>query len=96
MSSLIERAGVVPAALSFLAIYNPALSQSDETFQNQIVYYYSKPSHGRSRFPQNKADAEAEESREEKNEKLRQVGLAQGMVDFAKCVFFFDLVDNLC
>ena len=29
---------VVPAQLSFLAIYNPALGDSDETFHKQIVF----------------------------------------------------------
>ena len=33
---------VVPAQLSFLAIYNPALGDSDETFHKQIVFYYSR------------------------------------------------------
>ncbi len=89
MSSSIGRAGVVPAALSFLAIYNPSLSDSDETFQEQIVYYHSKPSHGRSKVRQNSTDPEAEESREEENEKLRQIGLAQGMVGFARYNLFF-------
>lgn len=91
MSSSIEGAGVVPAALSFLAIYNPSLSHSDETFQDQIVYYYNKTSDGRSSIHQKGAEGEAGESKEEKNEKLRQVGLAQGMVGFAEYTTFFSL-----
>ncbi len=79
-----ERAGVVPATLSFLAIYNPNLSISDETFEEQIVYYYSKPQNGRRKSQQAKDDGEIEETKEEKDEKLRQIGLAQGMVSFAK------------
>ena len=89
MSSTIERAGVIPAALSFLAIYNPSLSQSDKTLHEQIVYYYSKPSDDRRKSRQNSGSNEAEESREERNEKLRQIGLAQGMVGFAKCSVLF-------
>ena len=76
-------AGVVPASLSFLAIYNPSLSKSDDTFHEQIVYYYSK-----SRSAQHGGNSndtgDGEDSREEKNEKERQIGLAQGMVEFAK------------
>ena len=89
MSSTIERAGVVPAALSFLAIYNPSLSHSDETLHEQIVYYYSKPSHDQHKSRQSSGNDEVRESREKRNEKLRQVGLAQGMVGFAKCLILF-------
>lgn len=78
---------VVPAQLSFLAIYNPSLGPTDETFQDQLVFYYSRAA--------NEARAAAKKSarddaaggdalRQEENEKLRQIGLAQGMVDFAK------------
>ena len=76
-------AGVVPASLSFLAIYNPSLSKSDDTFHEQIVYYYSKSSNVRSGGNSNDI-GDGEDSREDKNEKERQIGLAQGMVEFAK------------
>jgi len=84
MSSSLERAGVVPATLSFLAVYNPTLSSSDETFEDQIVYYYSKPRDHPGRGRDGKDASEAKETKEEKDEKLRQIGLAQGMVSFAK------------
>ena len=84
MSSSNERAGVVPAALSFLAIYNPALSQVDESLHEQIVYYYSDIRRDWRKSRQSSSNGEVEESKEERNEKLRQVGLAQGMVGFAK------------
>ena len=74
---------VVPAQLSFLAIYNPSLGTSDETFQDQIVFYYSKAAKARSKIDGRDAQAERE-LREQENEKLRQVGLAQGMVGFAR------------
>ena len=76
-------AGVVPASLSFLAIYNPSLSKSDDTFHEQIVYYYSKSSNVRSGGNSNDI-GDGEDSREDENEKERQIGLAQGMVEFAK------------
>lgn len=74
---------VVPAHLSFLAIYNPDLGRSDETFHNQVVFYHSKAAKARSRLHGRDAKAE-HELREQENEKLRQVGLAQGMVNFAR------------
>ena len=84
MSSSNERAGVVPAALSFLAIYNPSLSQADEYLHEQIVYYYSDSRRDWRKSRQSSSNGEVEESKEERNEKLRQIGLAQGMVGFAK------------
>ncbi|KAI8934378.1 hypothetical protein NX059_009114 [Plenodomus lindquistii] len=74
---------VVPAQLSFLAIYNPSLGRSDETFHKQIVFYYSKAAKTRSKLSNGDTRRE-QELREQENEKLRQVGLAQGMVGFAK------------
>ncbi len=84
MSISLERAGVVPATLSFLAIYNPTLSSSDETFEDQVLYYYSRPKDGAERGGDGVDSSEVEETKEEKEEKLRQIGLAQGMVSFAK------------
>ena len=75
----------MPACLSFLAIYNPSLSASDESVHDQIVYYYSKDQHLRKERKSN-GSSQAEDSRDELNEKLRQVGLAQGMVQFARSV----------
>lgn len=83
MSSSTNNAGVVPASLSFLAIYNPSLSRSDETLHDQIVYYHSR-SHDRKLSRKAASNPESEDPREEKNERLRQIGLAQGMVEFAK------------
>ena len=97
MSRSIERAGVVPAALSFLAIYNPSLGLSDETLEDQIVYYYSKH-HDDARTAGRSDDgiqAETGEAKGERDEKLRQIGLAQGMIGFAKyrlCSNLYDLV----
>jgi hypothetical protein len=74
---------VVPAQLGFLAIYNPSLGTTDETIENQIVYYSSSdlPHRSRQRALQ-KPDDDA--LREEHNEQLRQIGLAQGMVEFGR------------
>jgi len=79
---------VKPAQLSFLAIYNPSLGKTDDTLQEQIVFYSSKEDRIRRRSVKRRdGDAEDElDIREEgeENERLRQVGLAQGMVDFVK------------
>lgn len=78
---------VVPAQLSFLAIYNPALGDSDETFHKQIVFYYSraaKAGRGDAHANTSASTSTSTDLREEENEKLRQVGLAQGMVGFAR------------
>lgn len=82
---------VVPAKLSFLAIYNPTLGPTDETFPDQLVYWYSRAAN-ETRASHKKAAANSKgkartrehELREEENERLRQIGLAQGMVDFAR------------
>ncbi len=80
---------VVPAQLSFLTIYCPALGTSDETFQDQLVFYYSRAAQearGAARKDVRSVPAGGDALRAEENEKLRQIGLAQGMVDFAKYV----------
>ncbi|KAK3360301.1 hypothetical protein B0T25DRAFT_126892 [Lasiosphaeria hispida] len=78
---------IVPAQLGFLAIYNPSLGTTDETLDHQIVYYASvttqtgpRRRRHRSRGPR-PTDAL---SSAERNERLRQIGLAQGMVNFSR------------
>ncbi|KAL8857368.1 MAG: hypothetical protein Q9178_006134 [Gyalolechia marmorata] len=93
MSISAEKPGVIPAALSFLAIYNPSLSQTDDTIGEQIVYYHSKSdSRGSQRRASRAHDAI---SQEQKNEKLRQIGLAQGMVQFARTFSDGQAVDSI-
>ncbi|KAL6714994.1 hypothetical protein ACLMJK_007254 [Lecanora helva] len=74
-----ERAAIIPASLSFLAIYNPSLSKSDETLEDQILYYYSKASSNQDETRKTDNGGDSDRIREEKGEKLRQIGLAQGM-----------------
>lgn len=78
---------VVPAQLAFLAIYNPTLGPTEETFREQLVFWYSRAAQ-EARAASKKSGryetAGEDALREEENEKLRQIGLAQGMVDFAK------------
>jgi len=77
---------VTPAQLGFLAIYNPSLGTSDETLENQIVYYSSPESRGDRIRQKDISDANAIQDaiRKQKNEQLREVGLAQGMVEFGR------------
>lgn len=81
---------VVPAQLGFLAIYNPSLGTTDETMEDQIVYYSSvlhPSSSSRKQRRSGGATTTAEQpdgGREDRNERLRQIGLAQGMVEFGR------------
>jgi hypothetical protein len=72
---------VIPAQLSYLAIYNPTLGPTDETIADQILFYTSQSSHESENSGQK---AEGEEVRGLENERLRQIGLAQGLVNFAR------------
>jgi hypothetical protein len=75
---------VIPAQLAYLAVYNPNLGPTDETIADQIVFYTSKSTHARRL---DKSSTEEENNRgfeDEQNERLRQIGLAQGMVNFAR------------
>ncbi|KAF2665413.1 hypothetical protein BT63DRAFT_65504 [Microthyrium microscopicum] len=71
---------VMPARLSFLAIYSPELGRTEEAFKEQIVFYHSRVAHKRRRTTDNEDDKIL---KEEANEKMRQIGLAQGMIHFA-------------
>jgi hypothetical protein len=75
---------VIPAQLSYLAIYNPTLGPTDETIADQIVFYTSRTSYAR-RFDGSTAEGEANKCLEDEgNDRLRQIGLAQGIVNFAR------------
>jgi First Longin domain of INTU, CCZ1 and HPS4 len=74
---------VVPAQLGFFAIYNPSLGNTDETLDDQIVYYSCPETRKRNRQYRRSGKSPAKSTQEEKNERLRQIGLAQGMVEFA-------------
>lgn len=72
---------VIPAQVSYLAIYNPTLGPTDETIADQIVYYTSQATHQRESTGGTES---SEESKDLENERLRQIGLAQGLVNFAR------------
>lgn len=87
-----EQTAAVPAQLSLLAIYNPSLGTTDETFHNQIAFYHPKSNDSRSsRKTQRTSDIGSEAKQQDEHEKLRQIGLAQGLVSFAKWVLIREL-----
>jgi hypothetical protein len=94
-SELAQR--VVPAQLGFLAIYNPSLGTTDETLENQIVYYSSAESAGDRSRKRDASDSQTTQDaiREQNNEQLRQIGLAQGMVEFGRSFSSGKSVDSI-
>jgi hypothetical protein len=76
---------LLPAQIDFLTIYNPSLGNTDETLDDQIVYYSSLESRKRARR-QSRSPTKSLQAltQNDKNERLRQIGLAQGMVNFGK------------
>ncbi|PWY76224.1 hypothetical protein BO70DRAFT_380982 [Aspergillus heteromorphus CBS 117.55] len=74
---------VIPAQLSYLAIYNPRLGPTDESLPDQVVFYTSRSARLRRREGSVTEDGDAA-SKDEWNERLRQIGLAQGMIGFAR------------
>lgn len=78
------QATVVPAQLGFLAIFNPSLGTTDETLDDQIVYYASVNTQSKKRRHRSRGKPTDSISQDERNERLRQIGLAQGMVEFSR------------
>jgi First Longin domain of INTU, CCZ1 and HPS4 len=84
MSTAVDQASlIIPAQLSYLVIYNPSLGKTDENVSDQIVFYTSRKSKTRRKLKKTEAERAKDEERE-KNERLRQVGLAQGIVAFGR------------
>ncbi|KAK3378588.1 hypothetical protein B0H63DRAFT_251885 [Podospora didyma] len=83
---------IVPAQLGFLAIYNPSLGATDKTIDDQIVYYASVNTQSGPKRRRHRGNASRRNagrptealSKEERNERLRHIGLAQAMVEFGK------------
>lgn len=75
---------VVPAQLGFLAIFNPSLGTTDDTIDDQIVYYASVNTQSKKRRHRSRGKLADIISQDERNERLRQIGLAQGMVEFSR------------
>ncbi|KAI9822750.1 MAG: hypothetical protein M1832_002983 [Thelocarpon impressellum] len=86
---------VVPAQLAFLAIYNPSLGNTDDTLHDQVLYYFSRRGKGSRRGRRNDAGSDSQEGGDERNEQLRQIGLAQGTVEFARAFSEGETVDSV-
>lgn len=84
---------VIPAHLNFLAIYNPELGRTEETERDQIVFYFSGKSEKRRRGDHDAPSGR--DIREEEDEQMRQIGLAQGVVNFAKSFSGDEDVDSI-
>lgn len=81
--------GGAPAQLGFLTIFNPSLGSTDDTIDDQIVYYASvttqhDPSPRKKRSKRTRSHPTEGLSQEERHERLRQIGLAQGMASFSR------------
>ncbi|WYZ41554.1 hypothetical protein EsH8_V_000449 [Colletotrichum jinshuiense] len=87
--------GIVPAQLGFLAIFNPSLGHTDDTLDDQIVYYASVSTQKQKRRRRSRGKPTENISQEERNERLRQIGLAQGMVEFSKSFSGGQPVDSI-
>ena len=74
----------MPAQLDSLAIYNPSLSSSDESLSDQIVFYHSRRARKQRDHNEDDKQKTTPSTGTEENDRLRQIGLAQGMVNFAK------------
>ncbi|KAI3398423.1 hypothetical protein diail_9243 [Diaporthe ilicicola] len=90
-----SQAVIVPAQVGFLAIFNPSLGNTDETLDDQIVYYSSVDTQAQKRKRHRKARPTENVSQAERNERLRQIGLAQGMVSFSKDFSGDQAVDSI-
>ena len=77
-------ARVIPAHLDFLAIYNPELGRHEETENDQIVFYYSSKTEQARQKEDDHVQNGDQDARREFDEQMRQVGLAQGVINFAK------------
>lgn len=91
--------GIIPAQLGFLAIYNPSLGATDETVDDQIVYYASASTHASSKRRRHRSAKDARPTdaadNDDRNERLRQIGLAQGMVEFGRSFSSGKAVDSI-
>ncbi|KAG6015872.1 hypothetical protein E4U43_004650 [Claviceps pusilla] len=82
---------IVPAQLGFLAIFNPCLGNTDDTLDDQIVYYASdstrntqQAQHTGSKRRRTRGRPVDAISQDERNERLRQIGLAQAIISFSR------------
>nr|CEG04110.1 unnamed protein product [Fusarium clavum] len=96
MSAPSAPGSIVPAQLGFLTIFNPTLGNTDETIEDQIVYYASVTTQATQNKRRRTRGQPAQNiSPEERNERLRQIGLAQGMASFSRGFASGSTVDTI-
>lgn len=74
---------VVPAQLNLLAIYSPVLGTREDNQRDQIVFHYSRAEHERRRS-KSKDALSKEQTEKLEHDQFRQIGLAQGMLNFTR------------
>ena len=74
---------IVPARIAYLAIYNPTWATSDDQVEDQLAYYYSHLDDTRNRTNPATTRKGDQDSTIDVNEKFRQIGLAQGILQFS-------------
>ena len=74
---------IVPARIAYLAIYNPTWGTSDDQVEDQLAYYYSHHDDARNRKNPAPTRPRDHDSTVDVNEKFRQIGLAQGILQFS-------------
>lgn len=75
---------ITPAHLAFLTIFNPDLAKTEDTEKDQIVFHWSKSQLSRRKTHVYNEHDEKRRAEEDEHERLRQVGLAQGMLHFSR------------
>lgn len=86
----------IPAQVNFLTIYSPELGNTDETEAEQIVFWSSRDEllrkqrksrlrgNGRATDTRDDNGSSQKDEGDETGNRLRHIGLARGMVEFAK------------
>ena len=75
--------GPSSAFLSSFYIYNPSLGQTDNTVHEQLIFHYTPPLPTTNASPK-PAPVDSTTASQELDKQLRAIGLAQGIVQFAR------------
>lgn len=72
------------AFLSSFYIYNPSLGKTDSTVHDQLIFHYSAPPTDKIPSPKSSTLDSSRTTGQDLDKQLRAVGLAQGIVEFAR------------
>lgn len=72
------------AFLSSFYIYNPSLGKTDSTVHDQLIFHYSAPPTDKIPSPKSSTLDSSSATGQDLDKQLRAVGLAQGIVEFAR------------